>query len=177
VCGRDNFGAWITTCLQCSASRESGRPYVLPQPIWVCSLCGVSNWENVKRCRNCGRERALAVRPFEIPFGEVVIRNYPGRTQADAAVLFANDAQQLSEYGYQPISQSWADGRPSTKRIVAIGLFSLVARPPGTLTVTYRKAMSVPMSAAPEPEKTCPRCAERVKEAAVVCRFCGHEFT
>ncbi len=24
--------------------------------------------------------------------------------------------------------------------------------------------------------KTCPRCAEEVKYAAVVCRFCGHEF-
>lgn len=26
------------------------------------------------------------------------------------------------------------------------------------------------------PMKTCPRCAESVKEAAQVCRFCGHEF-
>ena len=26
-------------------------------------------------------------------------------------------------------------------------------------------------------EKTCPRCAEQVKNAAVVCRFCGHEFS
>jgi hypothetical protein len=25
-------------------------------------------------------------------------------------------------------------------------------------------------------EKTCPKCAERVKAAALVCHFCGHEF-
>lgn len=27
-----------------------------------------------------------------------------------------------------------------------------------------------------EDEKICPRCAETIKQAAVVCRFCGHEF-
>lgn len=27
-----------------------------------------------------------------------------------------------------------------------------------------------------EAEKTCPKCAEKVKAAAKVCRFCGHEF-
>ncbi|MFP3798660.1 zinc ribbon domain-containing protein [Paraburkholderia sp. SIMBA_027] len=26
-------------------------------------------------------------------------------------------------------------------------------------------------------DKTCPRCAESVKDAAKVCRFCGHEFS
>jgi len=28
----------------------------------------------------------------------------------------------------------------------------------------------------PSEEKTCPRCAEQVKAAAQVCRFCGHNF-
>lgn len=29
---------------------------------------------------------------------------------------------------------------------------------------------------AKEPEKNCPKCAEHVKKAATICRFCGHEF-
>ncbi|MCU0270447.1 MAG: hypothetical protein MUF83_17615 [Acidimicrobiales bacterium] len=28
----------------------------------------------------------------------------------------------------------------------------------------------------PSGTKTCPRCAEEIKEAAAVCRYCGHEF-
>lgn len=52
----------------------------------------------------------------------------------------------------------------------------------------YRIPVSEPVPAAPPPEpepviagsvpgtKVCPRCAEEVKEAAAVCRFCRHEF-
>ena len=37
--------------------------------------------------------------------------------------------------------------------------------------------VSVSGTFTPGATKTCPRCAEDVKEAAVVCRFCGHEFS
>jgi hypothetical protein len=30
--------------------------------------------------------------------------------------------------------------------------------------------------ALPQPGKACPQCAEQVRSAAVVCRFCGHRF-
>jgi hypothetical protein len=32
------------------------------------------------------------------------------------------------------------------------------------------------MTVTATPTKTCPRCAEEVKPAAVVCRFCGYNF-
>ncbi|WP_205215733.1 zinc ribbon domain-containing protein [Azospirillum brasilense] len=35
---------------------------------------------------------------------------------------------------------------------------------------------SSPVASFEEDTKTCPRCAETIKQAAVVCRFCGHEF-
>ncbi|MEW6092255.1 MAG: zinc ribbon domain-containing protein [Pseudomonadota bacterium] len=37
-------------------------------------------------------------------------------------------------------------------------------------------AMAAARSAPADDEKACPSCAERIKAAAVKCRFCGHEF-
>jgi hypothetical protein len=36
---------------------------------------------------------------------------------------------------------------------------------------------AIPASAPSDDTKTCPQCAETVKGAAVVCRFCGYEFS
>ena len=40
----------------------------------------------------------------------------------------------------------------------------------------YTVRFEIEVPAAVEATKTCPMCAETVKEAALVCRFCGHNF-
>ncbi len=105
----------------------------------------------------------------------VLVRTYPGRTQADAAEAYRAEATRLAAVGYVVASQSWAEGRPGVGRVVAIGLLASSIRPPGALTVTYQRTL--PATPTPVPAtKVCPRCAEDVKVAAAVCRYCGHEF-
>jgi hypothetical protein len=51
----------------------------------------------------------------------VVVVSYPGRTQADAAQIFAKHASELAASGYVPVSQSWAEGRPGIGRAFMMG--------------------------------------------------------
>jgi len=121
------------------------------------------------------REQAL------LSEGGFVIQQYKG-DQATAMALFKADAVKMAEHGLFPTSQSWAPGQWGGGQfvialllcLIGIGIFvliyMLVVKPDDILTVTYEQR------AAAAQEKTCPRCAEEVKAAALVCRHCGHEF-
>ena len=85
----------------------------------------------------------------------------------------------MTAEGYFPISQFYTQGKYSFGDFLAatiacfiligflVFLYMIIVEPDGTLTVTYELG---------EAQKVCPRCAEMVMPAALVCRFCGYEF-
>lgn len=71
------------------------------------------------------------------PAPPVIVRVYQQEGKVSPEDLFARDATELAKQGYKPTSQRWQDGKPGVGRVLAIGVFALVAKPKGTLTVTY----------------------------------------
>ena len=120
---------------------------------------------------------------------KVQVKTYKG-TQQQANDAFQRDVSSMAEKGYFPTAQSWAPGAYGCGAflvalllcLILIGIlvfiYMLIVKPDGTLSVTY-EFRSLPTPAREHvaaAEKTCPKCAEQVKVAATICRFCGHEF-
>ena len=122
---------------------------------------------------------------------QILVKTYKG-TQQQAMAAFELDAAKMAAQGYFPTAQTWAPGAYGCGSfllalllcVVLIGIlvfiYMLIVKPPGTLSVTYqlRAVSGQPQATAalPSDEKTCPQCAERIKAAAKVCRYCGHKL-
>ncbi len=158
---------WCSTCYPAQTDGDG--------EVVKCHLCGTSRSQSQPWCPVCYPDDPLSA--ITSGMSRILVRNYHGRSQADASVLFSDEAQVLATKGYVPISPSWAEGRPGLGRVLAIGLLANSIRPEGTLTVTY-KAADEPKNTGPAEArmKQCPDCAEDVREEAKVCRFCRHEF-
>jgi hypothetical protein len=108
------------------------------------------------------REERLAINERKRPAATrlSIIKRYKG-TQADATMRFQSDANQMRARSYFPTVKTWIPGWR---------VWHLIAKPKGTLTVTYEK-INVFVE-----EKTCSTCAGRIRAAALVCHLCGHDF-
>ena len=117
-----------------------------------------------------------------------VVKTYQG-THREAVTLFQRDALVMAKQGYFPVSQDYSPGAYGCGAflialllcLVLVGIlvfiYMLFVKPPGTLTVVYEyRESDSEEDTDGDPAKICPMCAESVKEAAKICRYCGHEF-
>jgi hypothetical protein len=121
---------------------------------------------------------------------QVIIKTYKG-SQVQATAAYQADSTKMAAQGYFPTSQSWAPGSYGCGGFlvalllcfILIGIlvfvYMLIVKPNGTLSVTYelRRVSARSTDVISVEEKACPKCAEQVRAAALVCRFCGYEFT
>ncbi len=119
---------------------------------------------------------------------KVIVKTYKGK-ETEAMDAFRVDSNQMAALNYYPTSQSYAAGSYGCAAfigalllcLILVGVFvfiyMLIVKPDGVLSVTYeyRPNTSKNIELASN-EKTCPMCAEKVKQEAKICRFCGHKF-
>jgi len=117
----------------------------------------------------------------------IIVKTYKG-SQEKATQLFQEDALEMAEKGYFPTSQSYAQGSYGCGAFllalllcvliigIIIFIYMLIVKPDGILSVTYEYRGLAAKQIVNKEGKTCPRCAEQVKAAAKMCRFCGYEF-
>ena len=126
---------------------------------------------------------------------ETVKLRIRAHSEGEARMLASDDLGRAAAAGYRQEGELWIPGRWSAgdfllaalAALIVVGILVILAmlmiKPKGALLLTLRPG-SAPIDlvrggaqAAPSEIKTCPRCAEDVKAAALVCRFCGHSFT
>lgn len=120
---------------------------------------------------------------------QTIIKTYTGDKEW-AMAAFQEDVPKMEAKGYRPISQTWAPGSYGCGAFlialilsflvvgILVFIYMIIVKPPGTFTVTYefRSLAGGPNESISSEERTCPKCAEQIKAAAIVCRFCGHSF-
>ncbi|QIR16642.1 zinc ribbon domain-containing protein [Shewanella aestuarii] len=136
------------------------------------------------------KTQSLGVTLANISQERIVVKRYVGKQEV-AINAFKDDAERMASDGYVPTNQTWAEGSYGCGGFlialllcfifvgILVFIYMLIVKPDGTLTVTYEKQSEKSIQAPDDPVETgkvCPDCAEVVKEAAKICRYCRHEF-
>lgn len=120
---------------------------------------------------------------------ETMLRKYPGSPDASYR-RFNKAAKRLSREGWTPVSERYEHGSWGIFAflialllcLILIGIlvfiYMIIVKPTGkgTLYVTYERTVEIDEDEDEDELKTCPECAESVKEAARICRYCRYEF-
>jgi len=126
-----------------------------------------------------GRKDALKLfKALGTPDGKfaspVIVRRYMSMPGMRAEELVQVEAPILHKYGYAPTSQSFAPVNALTTG-AGMGYLSVTWVRQGSQHAEGPSGGAMTEQAA-SGTKVCPRCAEDVKQAALVCRYCRHEF-
>jgi len=116
---------------------------------------------------------------------------YQGRSEGDAQVQASWYAEEMWSAGYAVRSSYWVPGSWAAWQfivallacVILVGIiaffYMLIVKPDGELVVEYshQSLASSAQGATMGDVRACPFCAEMIKAAAIVCRYCGRDVT
>jgi uncharacterized protein UPF0547 len=140
----------------------------------------VGSWPAASPAAPVSPARSLSERMNHPSFAGIVVATLLIAVPFVGFIALVVDVVMILRYlfGYRaPGSAEWSIHHPSSTSLAVVWIVSVltVVVYPLAIYMTYRYVVER-QDRSRGASKVCPRCAEAVKAAALVCRHCGHEF-